>query len=170
MYHAVSGRSGVGVGTVVDQSIARGQDTAGGEAVWQPAGSRRPAWAWPDSLRGLARPIGERLRAWALADVGPGRLVPWIAIAFGVGIILYFTADREPQLWAAASFFVAALAGAILARNRGIAFPLIVALAAASAGFLTAKAKRAIIAHPVLQAAPWNVDVAGLVEERGERE
>jgi competence protein ComEC len=165
MYHAGSGRSGVGVGTVVDQSIARGR-----EATWQPAGGRRPAWAWPDSLRGLARPIGERLRAWALADVGPGRLVPWIAIGFGLGIILYFTADREPQPWAAAAVFVAALVGAILARNRAIAFPLVLALAAASAGFLTATAKRAIIAHPVLQAAAWNVDIAGFVEAREERE
>jgi competence protein ComEC len=165
MYHACRGRSGVGVGTVVDQSIARGR-----EAVWQPAGGRRPAWAWPDGLGGLARPIGERLRTWALADVGPGRLVPWLAIAFGLGIILYFTADREPSPWAAATAFVVALVGALLTRNRAIAFPLALALAAASAGFLTATAKRAFIAHPVLQAAAWNVDIAGFVETREERE
>ncbi len=82
---------------MADRSIARGRKT-----TWRPAaGPSRPLWAWPDGLAGLARPIGERLRAWALADVAPGRLVPWLAIAFGVGIIIYFTADREPELWAA---------------------------------------------------------------------
>ncbi|MBX9777952.1 MAG: ComEC/Rec2 family competence protein [Xanthobacteraceae bacterium] len=155
---------------MADQSIARGREAAGGEAVWPPAGGRRPAWAWPDSLGGLARPIGKRLRAWALADVGPGRLVPWLAISFGLGIILYFTADREPAPWAAMIVFVVAVAGAAVIRNRVIAFPLALALAAASAGFLAATAKRGFIAHPVLQAAAWNVDIAGFVEAREERE
>jgi competence protein ComEC len=121
-------------------------------------------------LAGLARPVGERLRAWALADVGPGRLVPWLAIGFGFGIILYFTADHEPHLWAAALLFAAAVAAAVVARNRTIAFPLALAAAAVSAGFLTATAKRALIAHPVLQAVTWNVEVAGFVEAREERE
>jgi competence protein ComEC len=150
---------------MVDQRIARGQ-----EATWRPAPGAGPVWAWPVRPAGLVRPIGQRLRAWALADVGPGRLVPWIAIAFGFGIILYFTADQEPEPWAAASLFVAAVVGTVLARNRAIAFPLTLAVAAASAGFLTATAKRALIAHPVLQAAAWNVEVAGFVEMREERE
>jgi competence protein ComEC len=149
---------------MVDHSIARGR-----EATWRPAAGGKPV-AWPDGLRGLARPIGERVRAWALADVGPGRLVPWLAIAFGFGIILYFTADREPEPWAAASLFVVAVAGAVLARNRAVAFPLALAVAAASAGFLTATAKRALIAHPVLQTAAWNAEIAGFVEAREERE
>ena len=59
---------------------------------------RRPAWTWPDSLAWHLQRFAERLRQWALADVGPGRLVPWLAIAFGCGCILYFTADREPEL------------------------------------------------------------------------
>jgi len=150
---------------MVDQRIARGR-----EATWRPAPGARPAWAWPIGPAGLVRPIGQQLRAWALADVGPGRLVPWIAIAFGFGIILYFTADREPEPWAAASLLAASVVGTVLARNRAIAFPLVLAIAAASAGFLTATTKRALIAHPVLQAAAWNVEVAGFVEVREERE
>jgi competence protein ComEC len=118
----------------------------------------------------LTRPIGERLRAWVLADVGPGRLVPWLAIAFGFGIVLYFTADREPQAWAAIVLFIAAVVVACLARNRPVGFPLALALAAASAGFATATIKRAMIDHPVLQAAAWNVDIAGFIETREERE
>jgi competence protein ComEC len=121
-------------------------------------------------LAGWARPIGERLRAWALADVGPGRLVPWLAIAFGFGIIVYFAADQEPQPWAAALLLVAAIAAAVVARHKAVAFPLALAVAAASAGFLTAITKRALIAHPVLQAAAWNVEIAGFIETREERE
>lgn len=164
MYHVVW-CGGVGVCAMVDRGIARGR-----EAVWRPASAGRPGIAWPDGLTGVARPIGERLRAWALADVGPGRLVPWLAIAFGLGIILYFAADREPQPWAAATVFVVAVIGVVAARNRAIAFPLTLAIAAASGGFLTATAKRAFISHPVLQAAAWNVDIAGFVEAREERE
>ena len=155
---------------MVDQSTARGREAAGREAVWRPAAGGRPGLAWLDGLAGLARPIGERLRAWALADVGPGRLVPWLAIAFGCGIILYFTADREPEPWAAAVLLLTCVVGAILVRNRPVLFPLALAMAAASAGFLTVTAKRALIAHPVLQAAAWNVEIAGFVEAREERE
>src|SRR5262245_38042260 len=133
---------------MVEQRIARGREAAGREAVWPPPGGGRPALTWPVGVAGLGRSIGERLRAWALADVGPGRLVPWLAIAFGIGTIFYFTADREPELWAAATLFAVAVVGSIAARNRAIAFPIMLALAAASAGFLAATAKQALIAHP----------------------
>jgi competence protein ComEC len=150
---------------VVEQSRVRGR-----EAVWRPAAGGKPWLTWPDGLAGRARPIGERLHAWALADVGPGRLVPWLAIAFGFGIILYFSADREPHPWAPALLLTAAIAAAVLVRHRAVAFPLALAVAAASAGFLTATTKQALIAHPVLQAAAWNVEIAGVVEAREQRE
>ena len=59
---------------------------------------------------------------------------------------------------------------AVLARQRPVAFPIALAVAAAAAGFATATTKQAIIAHPVLRAAAWNVDLAGFVEVREERE
>jgi competence protein ComEC len=96
--------------------------------------------------------------------------VPWLAIAFGFGIVLYFTAATEPSLWAALALFAAMTVAAVLARRRPVAFPLALALAAMAAGFATACTKRALIAHPVLQTAAWNVEVAGFVEVREERE
>ena len=51
-----------------------------------------------------------------------------------------------------------------------MAFPLALGAAAVAAGFATATVKRAIIAHPVLSAPVWNVEVAGFVERREERE
>ena len=44
------------------------------------------------------------------------------------------------------------------------------ALATVAAGFATATVKRAVVAHPVLQAAAWNVEITGFVEVREERE
>src|SRR5438552_13825183 len=152
---------------MVDQGRARGR-----AETWRPwvAAGRRPALAWPDGLAKFANAAARRLREWALADVGPGRLVPWLAVAFGFGIVLYFTAEREPALWAALAFFIAASGVGVLARQRPVAFPVALAIAAAAAGFATATTKQAIISHPVLLTAAWNVDIAGFIEVREERE
>ena len=133
-----------------------------------PAG--RPAPQWLDRWAGLLGRAAQQLRAWALVETGPGRLVPWLAVAFGVGIVVYFAAEREPALWAGPSLLVGAIVIAVLARRRPVAFPICVGIAAMAAGFAAATAKRAIIAHPVLPAPVWSVDVAGFVEVREERE
>ena len=105
-----------------------------------------------------------------MVEVGPGRLVPWLAVAFGCGIVVYFSIDREPLPWAAAALLAATVTATILLRHRPVAFPLALGAAAVAAGFATATVKRAIIAHPVLSAPVWNVEVAGFVERREERE
>lgn len=156
---------------MVEQDRARGRAEAWRPRIapWAAAG-RRPALAWPDGLAGLARGAAERVRAWAAIEVGPGRLVPWLAIAFGCGIAIYFAIDREPAPWAAGLLLAAAVAATVLARHRPLAFPLALGAAALAAGLATATVKRAIIAHPVLVAPIWNVDIAGFVESREERE
>ena len=126
--------------------------------------------AWPDGLSDFARRLVERVRAWIAVEFGPGRLVPWLAIAFGCGIAIYFAIDREPTPWAAGLLLAAAVAATVLSRHRPFAFPLAMGAAALAAGLATATAKRVIIAHPVLSAALWNVDIAGFVEVREERE
>ncbi len=65
--------------------------------------------------------------------LAPGRLVPWLAIAFGSGIVVYFTAEREPALWAASLLVVATVVLAVLARHRPVAFPVMLGIAAAAA-------------------------------------
>ena len=153
---------------MVEQGRARGR-----AETWRPwsAAGRRPAPAWVDGLVDLARRIAQRVREWALVEVGPGRLVPWLAIAFGCGIIVYFTADQEPAVWAAVSFLVATAAsprswcgnGRWLfrwswgSRRRRPVLP-------------PSPIKRAIIAHPVLSAPVWNAEIGGFVEAREERE
>ena len=156
---------------MVEQDRARGRAEAWRPRIapWAAAG-RRPALAWPDGLAGLARGAAERVRAWAAIEVGPGRLVPWLAIAFGCGIAIYFAIDREPAPWAAGLLLAAAVAATVLVRHRPLAFPLALGAAALAAGLATATVKRAIIAHPVLVAPIWNVEIAGFVESREERE
>jgi competence protein ComEC len=126
--------------------------------------------AWPEGLADLGRAIAGRLRSWALVEVGPGRLVPWLPVAFGLGIVLYFAAEREPSVWAAVGLAAAATGIAVAARRRPVAFPLTLAFAAIAAGFATATVRQVIVAHPVLTVAAWNVSVAGFVEVREERE
>src|SRR5262249_23818541 len=63
-----------------------------------------------------------------------------------------------------------AVAAAILCRHRPFAFPATLGIAAMAAGFAAATVKREIIAHPVLTAPAWNIELAGFVEVREERE
>ena len=71
----------------------------------------------------FGRAAAEHLRNWAVADTGPGRLLPWLPVAFGLGIAIYFTADREPAWWAGSwsrrwSCCVVAFVGAAAADRR----------------------------------------------------
>ena len=152
---------------VIEQGRSRGRAEA-----WRPwiTARRRPTLAWPQPLADFAQHALQRLREWAAAEVAPGRLVPWLAIAFGSGIIIYFGVEREPALWAAAALVAAMITLAILCRRRPFAFSAMVGLAALAAGFATATVKREIIAHPVLPAPAWSVELAGFVEVREERE
>ena len=104
---------------------------------WIAAGGR-PALAWPQGLTDFARRAMHRVREWAAAEAAPGRLVPWLAIAFGCGTILYFAVEREPALWAIALLVTGTLSAAILCRHRPLAFSATVGLTALSAGFATA--------------------------------
>jgi competence protein ComEC len=152
---------------MIDRTGSRGRAEA-----WRPwvAAGRRPAWVWPQALSALARGVARQVREWAAAEVTPGRLVPWLAIAFGSGIVSYFALDREPATWAAAALLAATVTVAILVRHRPIGFAVVVGAAAFAAGFAAATFKGALIAHPVLSAPAWNVEVGGFVEIREERE
>jgi competence protein ComEC len=149
-------------------------DSRGRVGTWDDAVERRRralTWAgiWPDSLPGLGR-AAEQFRNWAIADTGPGRLLPWLPVAFGLGIALYFTADREPAWWAGAGLAALCCVIAFIARRRPIAFPMALAFTAVAAGFAVATLKSNQVAHPILARPASNVAVAGFVEVREERE
>lgn len=139
--------------------------------VWTADGARRRAAVWlPEGLTEQANRLRGLIGEWLIAETAPGRLLPWLPVAFGCGIALYFTADREPAWWAAAAFAIATIAIAVVARRRPVGFPLALGLAALAAGFCVITLHTMRIAHPVLPTATWTAQVAGYVETREERE
>src|SRR5712692_9067807 len=84
--------------------------------TWPVAAGTRRREPW--GIAGFARKLRDRAHHWALAEVGPGRLVPWLPVAFGAGIVLYFTAPREPLLWAPVILLAALVCATIALRAR----------------------------------------------------
>src|SRR5215831_11396885 len=134
------------------------------------AARRRAGLALPEGVAGASSRLRRLLAQWALAEVAPGRLMPWLAVAYGFGIVVYFTADHEPAWWAAIGFAFAAAAVAIGARQRPIGFSLALGLAAIAFGFATATLRTVLVAHPILQVSASSVTLSGFVEIREERE
>jgi competence protein ComEC len=123
----------------------------------------------PSPILGLLPAFAARLRQWAAAEAGAGRLLPWIPVAFGAGIAVYFTIDHEPVAWAAGLVAIGFCAAALLLRRQKV-FPIIAMLAAATAGFATATLKTTRIGHGVLAAPIYSVSLKGFVETREVRE
>ena len=141
------------------------------------ARARSRAWVWPVGgtwpAWGIARPRPEfivpaRIREWAAQEVTAGRLLPWFAVAYGFGIVLYFTAEREPAWWAATGLAVVCATCAVAVRRHLVAFVLTLGLFAITAGFAVATIKTALIDHPVLRFPASGVAITGFVELREE--
>ncbi|MDB5629762.1 MAG: ComEC/Rec2-related protein, partial [Tardiphaga sp.] len=146
-------------------------------------GKRRPpratATTWPP--RNLAQASGAskgndlwqvwlaRVQAWRRAEAGAGRLMPWIPIAFGTGIALYFAAEREPMAWVALVTAVALSALAFMSRRSRV-FVAMVSLASIASGFAAATIKASRVAHDVLTRPIYTSSIKGFVETREERE
>ena len=139
--------------------------------TWPEAEGRRGrVWTWPGDVPDFARATSQRLRSWIIADTGPGRLLPWLPVAFGLGIAIYFTAEREPAWWAACALAVVCATATFFARRRPVGFPVTLVLTAIAMGFVVATLKTVKVAHPVLLFPASNVEVAGFVEVREERD
>ncbi|HEV2630449.1 MAG TPA: ComEC/Rec2 family competence protein [Pseudolabrys sp.] len=133
------------------------------------AAGRRAGVASGDFAR-RSETLRKLVADWALAEVAPGRLLPWLAVAFGFGAVLYLAADTEPALWAATPAALVAVALAFLARQRPLAFPLLLGFAGITAGFAVATMQTARIAHPVLRYPVGSATLGGYVEIREGRE
>lgn len=139
-------------------------------ATWPRAGARRAAHWPPWWLDRLAETMAQRLRAWLAVEAGPGRLVLWMPVAFGLGIAVYFAADTEPAVWAGAVLAAAAAGAAVLLRARPLGFAGALLAATVAAGFACATLTAWRVAHPVLQRPLFGVEVTGFVETREQRE
>jgi len=111
----------------------------------------------------------EKLREWVRAEAGPGRLLPWVPVAFGTGIAFYFAADHEPVLpVTVVTALVLGVVAFLLRRARF--FPVAVMVASVAAGFATATWRTAHVAHEVLARPAYSVSLSGFVEARDIRE
>ncbi len=133
------------------------------------AARRRAGLALPEGLSARADRFGRLVAEWAQAEVAPGRLLPWLPVGFGFGIVLYFTADREPATWAAAGAGIAGIALTVALRRSAVGFPLALGVAAMATGFAVATVQTARIAHPVLQHPVASAMLSGFIEVREER-
>src|ERR1700756_4003934 len=122
--------------------------TQGVAGTWPPRAGAQAGGFAPAGVP-LWASFAERLRAWARAEAGAGRLLPWVPVAFGTGVALYFTAPREPVLIVTIVAAIACCTAAFLLR-RSRFFVAAVMVAALAAGFATATWKTARIAHTVL--------------------
>ncbi len=135
--------------------------------TWDVARPRGVAWRPDTRLIGDAR---EALERWFATDTAAGRLLPWLPVCFGIGIVIYFAAEHEPALWGGVPLAGVLAVITYIARARPIAFPLLIGVTAAAAGFAIATVKTARVAHPILQHSAWNVPLSGFIEVREQRE
>jgi competence protein ComEC len=133
------------------------------------AARRRAGFMLPTGFADRTAGLGRLLSQWAIAEVAPGRLAPWQPVAFGFGIVAYFTADREPAVWAATSLALAGVIVAFKVRRRAFGFAIALGFAAIAAGLATATLQTARLTHPVLGFTTWSASVTGYVEVREER-
>jgi competence protein ComEC len=96
-------------------------------------------------------------------------LLPWVPVAFGGGIALYFAADHEPVAWVAAVAAVVLCAAALVLRRHRL-FPIALLIAAVAAGFAAATLKTARTSHVVLTRPIYVPLLKGFVETREVRE
>ncbi|HYF56036.1 MAG TPA: ComEC/Rec2 family competence protein [Salinarimonas sp.] len=127
---------------------------------------------WPQMTAGAARgrrlDLGGLLAAWARLELERRRLFPWIAVAFGAGVLLFFAAEGRPALWAPAAGLALATAGAVGLRHRVGALALCVALAAAFAGFAAGVLRLRAVEAPIIERITIAA-LSGFVEEVEER-
>ena len=136
--------------------------------TWPPRGAAQAGRFAPAGFVAWG-PFVERLRAWVRAEAGAGRLLPWVPVAFGAGIALYFAAFREPVLAVTVATAIAAGVAALFLR-RSRFFAAAVLGAAVAAGFATATWRTAHVAHIVLARPLYSVSLSGFVEARDIRE
>src|SRR6185437_3345808 len=147
----------------------RGREGRGGYAgTWPQPGAAQAGGLAPSGL-GVWSALSAKLREWIAAEAGAGRLVPWVPVAFGVGIAFYFTADHEPVRWVTATT-ATILAAAAFALRRHKIFPVMVMIAAIATGFAVATWRTVIVGHGVLTRPLYGASLAGFVETRDIRE
>lgn len=121
---------------------------------------------WGGWAGAFAGDLRARLASALRAEADAGRLVPWLAVAFGVGVLLYFAAPSEPSLGASIILTIVLCAGAWASRERTVLFAVSIALATAAGGFMAGCVRAALVEHQPMTGAARTITVQGYVESR----
>ncbi|WP_230533749.1 ComEC/Rec2 family competence protein [Microvirga roseola] len=78
------------------------------------------------------------------------RLFPWIAVCFGLGIVLFFQAEGSPALWAPLGAASLCAATGWRLRRNSVAVAVLIGLAALFAGFAAGVIRSRSVAAPAL--------------------
>ena len=84
--------------------------------------------------------------------------------------MLYFAAEREPELWAAGGAAAASVLVVLATRGRGYSALVALGFAALAVGFFTATLRAHRVDHPILRQTAYGASLSGFVERREERE
>jgi competence protein ComEC len=110
-----------------------------------------------------------KLRQWVAEEVAAAHLLPWLAVGYGFGIVLYFTADHEPVWWAGTVLAGVSAGFAVMLRRHLPGFVIALVVFSIAAGFAVATVKTALIGHPILRYSASGRDGRRLCRtERGE--
>ena len=93
---------------------------------------------------------GGWLRACLAQEIEQRRLFPWLAVSFGLGVLLYFAAEGRPALWAPLAGAAIAAGLAVLARGRPIGFAVALGFTALFCGFSAGVWRERWVETPVL--------------------
>ena len=140
--------------------MARAQGIAAAARAFRPSAVRHP-------VLGL---VGDWFRAGWTREVEQRRLFPWLAVAFGFGILVYFTGTRGAPALAAPLVAAALLAATTpFLRARPLGLGLTLAGIAALLGFAAATIRVDRLAGPIL-ARITIASLVGTIEALDERE
>ena len=119
---------------------------------------------------GTARGLDWRgwFNACLTEEVEQRRLFPWLAVSFGIGVLLYFAAEGRPALWAPLLGLAVAATAAILVRARPFGLAVALGIAAVFAGFAAGAWRERRVEAPVVGRVTVG-PVSGFVETLEER-
>lgn len=98
----------------------------------------------------VADALGRRVAAAIRREAEERRLFPWLAVAYGLGILAAFAADGPLSRWPPLVAGAMAATGAAAARGRPVLFCALVALTAVALGFACAVVRVEGVAAPIL--------------------
>jgi competence protein ComEC len=115
-----------------------------------------PGQIWPELIASAKKKLprgnaGQIFSHWFDLEIERRRLFNLLPVATGFGVLLYFSADQEPNLWAPLTVLAIAMALAIYKRHQPVLLAALLAVSAVMAGFSASVIRTKTVSTPVLE-------------------